>query len=174
MSALSDPLSVTTRDAGAWWKRAVDPEGHGLYARADCTDVCPELWTIRQLAVFGLTSMPASVGVERPGEFEATLRHACTTSHDMPETDVLRAEDAADITTLAPARSADATYNAAFGSIELELTATSEQWVAWQKALHVDLARTTNRGGCVTSHATWRGLHVVVRCWFVRPGTGGA
>lgn len=86
MSArLRDPLVVTTRDAGAWWKRAVDPEGHGLYARAECTDVCPELWTIRQLAVFGLTSMPAG-DVERPGEFEATLRHAYTTSHDLPET----------------------------------------------------------------------------------------
>jgi hypothetical protein len=85
----------------------------------------------------------------------------------------LRAEDTADILTLADAQSADAQYNAVFQTIELELTATPDQWAAWQKLLMVDLARTTNRGSCVTSHATWRGIHVVIRCWLVKPETGG-
>jgi hypothetical protein len=72
---LPDPLVVTTRDAGSWWKRAVDAEGHGLYARADCTDVVPELRTIRELAVFGLSSMPMDclpvpVGPTPPSELD--------------------------------------------------------------------------------------------------------
>ncbi|WP_329215081.1 hypothetical protein OG352_05960 [Streptomyces sp. NBC_01485] len=75
---LSDPLVVTTRDAGSWWKRAVDSDGHGLYAKADCTDMCPELRSIRELAVYGLTGMldavPVPVGsVPQPSELE-TLR----------------------------------------------------------------------------------------------------
>jgi hypothetical protein len=82
----------------------------------------------------------------------------------------LRAEDTADITTLAPAQHADATYDPRFRTISLELTATQEQWAAWQKVLSVDLARTTNRGSCATSHATWRGIHVVIRCWFSEAG----
>jgi hypothetical protein len=60
---LPDPLVVTTRDAGSWWKRAQDAEGHGLYAKAGCTDVCPELRSIRELAVFGLTGMLDAVPV---------------------------------------------------------------------------------------------------------------
>jgi hypothetical protein len=86
----------------------------------------------------------------------------------------LRAEDTADILTLADAQHADATYNPPFQTIELELTATPDQWTAWQKVLMVDLARTTNRGSCVTSHATWRGIHVVIRCWLVKPEAGDA
>ncbi|MGW0012426.1 hypothetical protein ACWDVX_22120 [Streptomyces tendae] len=82
----------------------------------------------------------------------------------------LRAEDTADLVTLAPAQHAEADYNAAFRTISLELTATREQWSAWQKALAVDLARTTNRGSCTTSHATWRGIHVVIRCYVVQGG----
>lgn len=71
----------------------------------------------------------------------------------------------ADLLTIAPAWHADATYNPTFKTIELDLTATTEQWRAWQVALHVDLARTTHRGNCITSHATWRRTHVVIRCW---------
>lgn len=76
MSArLPDPLAVTTRDAGSWRKRAVDAEGRGLYARADCTDVVPELRSIRELAVFGLTGMadclPVPAGpVSKPSELD--------------------------------------------------------------------------------------------------------
>lgn len=75
MSArLPDPLVVTTRDAGSWWKRAVDVEGHGLYARAGCTDVVPELRSVRELAVFGLTGMadclPVPVGPTPPSELD--------------------------------------------------------------------------------------------------------
>lgn len=77
----------------------------------------------------------------------------------------LRKEDTADLVTLAPAHRAEADYDAALQTISLELTATREQWSAWQKALKVDLARTTNRGSCTTSHATWRGIHVAIRCW---------
>jgi hypothetical protein len=86
-----------------------------------------------------------------------------------------RAEDTADIVTLAPAQHAEAAYNSASRTIRLELTATPEQWSAWQRALDVDLDRTTHRGSCVTSHATWRGIHVVIRCWPARdlPETGG-
>lgn len=86
--------------------------------------------------------------------------------------DALRAEDAADILTVAPAEHADATYNEAHQTIELELTATQRQWSEWLHALDVDLARTTNRGPCVTSHATWRGVHVVIRYWWTRTDTG--
>ncbi|QFQ97421.1 hypothetical protein F9278_15745 [Streptomyces phaeolivaceus] len=82
----------------------------------------------------------------------------------------LRAEDVVDLTTLAPAQEANARHNPTFQTIELDLTATKEQWAAWQKALEVDLARTTNRGGLVTSHAKWRGVPVVVRCWFAEGG----
>lgn len=82
----------------------------------------------------------------------------------------LRAEDTADLVTLAPAQRAEADYDAAFQTISLELTATREQWSAWQKALAVDLRRTTNRGSCTTSHATWRGIHVVIRCYLVQDG----
>ncbi|UUU21675.1 hypothetical protein [Streptomyces sp. DSM 40750] len=80
----------------------------------------------------------------------------------------LRAEDASDVTTLAPALDADARYNPTFQTIELDLMATKEQWAAWQKALDVDQRRTTNRGGLVTSHAKWRGIAVVIRCWFAK------
>lgn len=72
--------------------------------------------------------------------------------------------DPAVLRDLAPRRHAVTTYDPESGSIHLELAATREQWAAWEKALAVDLARTTNRGGTVTSHATWRGLHVAVRC----------
>ncbi|WP_267244401.1 hypothetical protein [Streptomyces sp. PR69] len=87
-------------------------------------------------------------------------------------TQALLDEDTADILTLAAAQYADATYDATFRTIRLELTATPEQWSAWQEALDVDLTRTTNRGSCVTSHATWRGIHVVICCWPARPVVG--
>jgi hypothetical protein len=108
---------------------------------------------------------------ERPAD-EDPIRYTLT-DKAVNAPAALRAEDTADILTLAPAQHADAQYNAVFQTIELELTATPEQWATWQKALTVDLARTTNRGACVTSHATWRGIHVVVRCWLVKPETGG-
>lgn len=81
----------------------------------------------------------------------------------------LRAEDARDLTTLAPAIHADA--QPCGDVIRLELAATRDQWTAWQKALAVDLHRTTNRGnGLVTSHADWRGLHVVIACQLAEGG----
>lgn len=86
----------------------------------------------------------------------------------------MRADLVTDLVGLAPARDVDASYNPAFNSIGLELTATREQWSVWQKALKVDLGRTTNRGGSVTSHATWRGIRVVICCWLVAGETGGA
>ncbi|NED73321.1 hypothetical protein G3I51_13410 [Streptomyces sp. SID9944] len=111
---------------------------------------------------------------------DSPLHHDYRVGRDLPtsaaeakpaaDPHVLRAEDTADILTLAPAQHADATYDPAFGTISLELTATREQWSAWQKALKVDLARTTNRGACTTSHATWRGIHVVIRYWPVQDG----
>ena len=77
----------------------------------------------------------------------------------------LRAEDTADLLTLAPAQHATADLDPAGDTILLEMTATREQWSAWQTALKVDLARTTNRGAFTTSHATWRGIHVVISRW---------
>lgn len=62
-----DPLTVVTQDGSTWWKRAVDPDGHGLYAHGDSTEQCPVLRTIRQLAEFGLKPMPAPVADERQG-----------------------------------------------------------------------------------------------------------
>ncbi|MGJ5895114.1 hypothetical protein ACSCBZ_24640 [Streptomyces niveiscabiei] len=86
-----------------------------------------------------------------------------------PEPDVLRHLGAEGITNLAPARSAGVQYDSTSHTIDLSLTATREQWRVWQRALDVDLARTTHRGGFVTSHAQWRGTHVVIRCFFVEP-----
>lgn len=75
----------------------------------------------------------------------------------------LHAEDARDLTTVAPAIHAAA--QPCGDVIRLKLTATRDQWTAWQKALTVDLRRTTNRGnGLVTSHADWRSVHVVIAC----------
>ncbi|MFE2045697.1 hypothetical protein ACFXAZ_33240 [Streptomyces sp. NPDC059477] len=78
--------------------------------------------------------------------------------------------DAADILTLAPAQVVTGAYNPTTRTIRLELTATREQWVVWEKALAVDLGRTTHRGKAVTSHAVWRGLHVAIRCQFASEG----
>jgi hypothetical protein len=94
------------------------------------------------------------------------LRDLLAGQRDAVAAEDLRTEDARDILTLTEAQQADARYNPAFQAIELDLAATREQWSRWQTALSVDLSRTTQRGaGLVTSHATWRGIHVVIRCW---------
>lgn len=82
-----------------------------------------------------------------------------------PTSVALRVEDARDLTTLAPARTAEIEISGT--TIHLDLTATREQWAAWMTALSVDLARTTNRGSSATSHATWRGVHVAIRCYLI-------
>jgi len=56
---LNDPLTVVTQDGSAWWRQAWDSAGHGLYARAESTERCPVLLTIRELAEFGLRGMSA-------------------------------------------------------------------------------------------------------------------
>jgi hypothetical protein len=111
---------------------------------------------------------------ERPAEADGITRRIAPTQA-LRENPVatMRSEDTADIVTLASAQHADARYNPTFRTIELDLTATRDQWAEWMRALDVDLARTTNRGSCVTSHATWRGIHVVIRCWLAKPETGG-
>ena len=76
----SDPLTVVTQDGSTWWKHAVDRDGRGLYRRGDSTEACPTLRTIRQLAEFGLKSMPA-VNDDPFG-----LRRTYRVSHDLPET----------------------------------------------------------------------------------------
>ncbi|MFM9602730.1 hypothetical protein [Streptomyces turgidiscabies] len=86
----------------------------------------------------------------------------------------MRAEDVVDLLALAPAEQVNARHNSAARTIELELTATPKQWSAWQTALSVDLGRTTNRGSCITSHATWRGIHIVICCWPVKPESEGS
>ncbi|MFI1734007.1 hypothetical protein ACH40E_33305 [Streptomyces acidicola] len=126
-------------------------------------------------AIFGIPlTAPWDDREDEPAEADGITRRIAPLQalrEDAPAT--LRAEDTADIVTLAPAQHADASYDPAFQTISLELTASREQWATWQKALTVDLARTTNRGRLVTSHATWHGIHVVIRCWFVEPETGG-
>jgi len=106
---------------------------------------------------------------ERPAD-EDPIRYALTEQAEAasasPATPAqLRAEDVADLLTLAPAQHATADLDPTGDTILLEITATREQWSAWQTALKVDLARTTNRGGFTTSHATWRGIHVVISRW---------
>lgn len=54
---LQDPLTVVTQDGSSWWRKAWDRHGHGLYARSDSNGQCPELWSIRELAEFGLRGM---------------------------------------------------------------------------------------------------------------------
>ncbi|MCM1974594.1 hypothetical protein [Streptomyces sp. G1] len=90
--------------------------------------------------------------------------------------DAVAANHATDLVTLADAIHAHAACAPHFQAIDLDLTATPEQWSAWQTALSVDLRRTTQRGGgLVTSHATWRGIHVVIRCWLAeQPETAAA
>ncbi|MCI3240240.1 hypothetical protein [Streptomyces spinosisporus] len=95
-----------------------------------------------------------------------TVRSADGITRQIAPTQALRAEEVSDLLTVAPAWHADAAYIPGSKTIELELTASKKQWRAWQEALKVDLGRTTNRGGCVTSHATWRGTHVVILCAF--------
>lgn len=116
------------------------------------------------------TMVALSEGEQPADRLTALLAPSQALREDEPAD--LRAEDVADILTLAPARNADAKFNLTFRTIELELTATREQWSAWQKALKVDLARTTNRGSFVTSHAVRRGVHVVIRYWPVSSEAG--
>lgn len=79
----------------------------------------------------------------------------------------LTADDITTLTTLAPARNAVASGDAT--SVHLDLVATREEWTAWQTALAVDLSRTTSRGSSVTSHGTWRGIHIAIRCYVIAP-----
>lgn len=117
--------------------------------------------------IFGIPLTPPWEGDE-----EAVVRRSVDAQFPTVS-EWLRNTNLADIRDLAAARSLAAKYSPTFQTIHLDLTVTREQWSAWQKALKVDLARTTNRGGSITSHATWRDTHVAIRCWLVRAETGG-
>lgn len=83
MSArLQDPLTVVTQDGSAWWKRAVDRHGHGLYARSDSTGQCPELRTIRELAEFGLKGMADVPAAEQSQSYPPALPWARLMDHE--------------------------------------------------------------------------------------------
>lgn len=79
---LNDPLTVVTQDGSAWWKRAVDRHGHGLYARSDSTGQCPELRTIRELAEFGLKGMADVPAAEHPQSYPPALPWARLMDHE--------------------------------------------------------------------------------------------
>lgn len=72
------------------------------------------------------------------------------------------------LTTLAPARAANVTPTG--DELHLDIVATREEWDVWADELGVDSERTTDQGDSVTSHATWRGIHLEIRCRY----TGGA
>jgi hypothetical protein len=135
---MSGTLVVTTKDGTVWTRRGAFRGGEPLYApQAICQ--CPEMVmaTLPELAEHGIAGTADALPMP-VGPVPQPLA-------------------------LPWAHAACAPH---FQAIDLDLTATPEQWSAWQTVLSVDLRRTTQRGGgLVTSHATWRGIHVVIRCW---------
>ncbi|MFE5628436.1 hypothetical protein [Streptomyces sp. NPDC056543] len=51
-----DPLTVATADGGIWERRAVSPQGRGLYALAGSLPECPQIVvaTLTELAEYGI------------------------------------------------------------------------------------------------------------------------
>jgi hypothetical protein len=59
-------------------------------------------------------------------------------------------------------------------SVRLDIRlASKEAWSEWAKRLNYESHRTTHRGnGLLTSHGTWEGVHVAIRCVIARPAKG--
>lgn len=85
---------------------------------------------------------------------------------------LLSDDDAAADALRGAAPATDATTTADEDGIYLALQCTPEQWTAWQAALGIDPGRMTLRDSVITSHATWRGRHVAIRCYIAKDSVG--